>query len=125
MPVAAEAEQVGDDAPHDCWPPLRQAAQRDPRLLRRWSESGHYGDERVERRRASVVAQSAGTARRRGRASRWGARCPWAGGARRRARAPLGPLARDGGRPRWLRDTPPIRDRGRRPRAAAGVEVTP
>src|SRR5207245_8229045 len=86
--VAAEAEPMGDDAPHHGGPPLRQEAQRDPRLLRGWSEPGHDGDEWLERRRARLVAQPAGAPRRYGRASRWHARHPWAGGARRRARAP-------------------------------------
>src|SRR5207249_7557134 len=85
-------------------PPLRQEAQRDPRLLRGWSEPGHEGDERLKRRRARVVAQPAGAPRRHGRAVREHARHPWARGARRRARAPLGAMARDGRRRRWLRD---------------------
>src|SRR5213594_1086861 len=116
---------MGDDAPHHGGPPLRQEAQRDPRLLRGWSEPGHDGDERLERRRARLVAEPAGASRRHGRAYRWHARHPWAGGARRRARAPLGPMARDGGRRRWVRDSPPVRDRSRRPRARFRVSREP
>src|SRR5207249_8518431 len=122
--VAAEAEPMGNDAPHHSGPPLRQEAQRDPRLLRGWSEPGHNGDERLERRRARVVAQPAGAPQRYRRAHRWHARHPWAGSAGRGARAPLGPMARDGGRRRWLRDSPPVRDRGHRPRTAFRFRVT-
>src|SRR5438093_4728362 len=116
---------MGDDAPHHGGPPLRQETERDPWLLRGWSEPSHDGDERLERRRARLVAQPTGAPRRHGRAYRWHARHPWAGGARRRARAPLGPMARDGGRRRWVRDSPPVRDRSRRPRARFRVSRQP
>src|SRR5688572_25452047 len=123
-PVAAEAEPMGHDAPHNDGSPFRQGAQRDPRLLRGRPKPRDHGDERLGRARASLVAQPAGASRRESGVTRWLARDPGPRGQGGRARAPLGTVARDGRRSRWLRDPPPVWDRGRRPRAAAGFDVT-
>src|SRR5216117_3250115 len=114
---------MGDDAPHYGGPPFRQGTKRDPRLLRGRPKPRDHGDERLGGGRTCLVAQPAGAPRRYGGITRWVARDTRSRGTRGRARAPLGPMARDGRRPRWLRDPPPVRDRGRRPRAAAPFEV--
>jgi len=84
-----EAEPLGDDAPHHGGPPLRQEAQRDPRLLRGWSHlvtMAMNGWKDAE----PPGGSPASAPRRQGRAYRWHARHPWAGGPGRGARAPLG-----------------------------------
>jgi len=45
--VARQARALGNDAGHDHRPADREETQRDPRLLRGWSEPGHDGDERL------------------------------------------------------------------------------
>ena len=66
--VAAEARQVGDDAPRHGRPPNGQGARSDRRLLRGRSEHRDDGDERLGRGRTGVVAQPSWAPRRRDRA---------------------------------------------------------
>src|SRR4051794_18492586 len=68
--VAAKAKPLGNDAPDYGGPPLPKEAQRDPRLLRGWSEPRDDGDEWLEGRRAGLVAQPASEPRRHGPADR-------------------------------------------------------
>ena len=122
--VASEARPMGHCASDDNGAPHRPAAQRDRRLLRGWSESGHPGDERLGRWGASLVAQPASASRRDGGS---GQRVPTGAGTPCRGRgtiAPVGQVARHRQAARRLCGAAVVRDCGRDPGTAVRLLTT-